>query len=387
MTTEIFKEFPIEQYKDRYTVSNKGNIWSNRKNKYINTIVSDGYSIITVNLPKSPKREQLRVDIIVALAFITNKSQYLQHIDGDPLNNESSNLQWVTYKDFLKNTIGGAWETISNNDKYLVSDKGQVWSTNSRNVVKQQVVSGYYSVVIGYPKSCFTHVHRLVAKTFLENQNNHPVVNHKDMDKFNNNVGNLEWVTYSENSRHAIVNGNRASPIINSNRTEPIGGVSLDAFQMYLITRCGKVYSQKVGRYLTLQKNDNGYFRARLTVNGKPQNIYIHRLVAQAYLDPPCIGQTQVNHKNMNRADNCVENLEWMTPSENVRHSADSNPQQYSHLQKKVARLDTVTEEVLEIYEGVKVASRSTKINSGSIVKVCKNIKPTAGGFKWKYIC
>ena len=50
------------------------------------------------------------------------------------------------------------------------------------------------------------YAHRLVAEYFIDNPNNYPVVNHKDGDKLNNNVTNLEWASYSENTTHAHKN-------------------------------------------------------------------------------------------------------------------------------------------------------------------------------------
>jgi hypothetical protein len=50
-------------------------------------------------------------------------------------------------------------------------------------------------------------VHRVVAQLFIDNPHNYPIINHKDLDKANNNVNNLEWATYSMNTQHANENG------------------------------------------------------------------------------------------------------------------------------------------------------------------------------------
>ena len=59
------------------------------------------------------------------------------------------------------------------------------------------------------------YIHRLIAETFIPNPENKPTVNHKDGNKLNNNISNLEWNTYSENNQHAIDNDLRKSPWTN----------------------------------------------------------------------------------------------------------------------------------------------------------------------------
>ncbi len=89
---------------------------------------------------------------------------------------------------------------------YEVSDDGQVRNRTTKRVLKQQTSKDNYKTVSLSinKKQKNMRVHRLVALTYIENPDNKNIVNHIDGNRQNNLVSNLEWVTYSENTQHAI---------------------------------------------------------------------------------------------------------------------------------------------------------------------------------------
>ena len=98
------------------------------------------------------------------------------------------------------------WKTITEANNYEVSDEGEVRNKTTKQILKGRLSkSGYYQVNIKINetnKFSNRYIHRLVAQYFIENKENKREVNHKDGNKLNNNVENLEWVTSSENQRH-----------------------------------------------------------------------------------------------------------------------------------------------------------------------------------------
>ena len=102
------------------------------------------------------------------------------------------------------------WKKIENASNYEVSDEGEVRNKNTKHVLKGRPTKGggYLQVSIRYDnKKHFInrYIHRLVAEAYLSDSHSteRNYVNHKDGDKTNNNVNNLEWVTCSENEQHA----------------------------------------------------------------------------------------------------------------------------------------------------------------------------------------
>lgn len=99
------------------------------------------------------------------------------------------------------------WKPIEKFPDYHVSNHGRVKSFKKKKplIMKKCIHYKGYEVVYLYRDKnkdikCF--VHRLVAEVFIENVNSHPIVNHKDLNKANNHISNLEWVDESGNMRH-----------------------------------------------------------------------------------------------------------------------------------------------------------------------------------------
>jgi len=93
---------------------------------------------------------------------------------------------------------------------YIINENGDIYSHISNKFLSQTIFANGYKVVTiisddGIKKKC--SVHRLVAITFLPNENNFPVVLHKDNNKLNCHISNLKWGTYSENNSQAIRDG------------------------------------------------------------------------------------------------------------------------------------------------------------------------------------
>lgn len=115
--------------------------------------------------------------------------------------------------------------------RYEISNKGRVWSHKFGNFLKPNKMNHGYMCVHLYAGGKSTRkvctIHQLVAKAFLKNPNKHTEVNHKDFDRENNSVENLEWVSRKENVQHAIAAGRKPKP------QKKVKGISLSSGLIY----------------------------------------------------------------------------------------------------------------------------------------------------------
>lgn len=131
----------------------------------------------------------------------------------------------------------------------------------------------------------------------------------------------------------------------------------------YLIYEDGRLFNLKNSNYKKWTKDTNGYMRCTIWNLGKPIMVSQHRLLAEIFIPNP-ENKPQVNHINGVKHDNRLENLEWVTASENGKHSFAvlSRKPTKPHM-RKVINIDTK-----EIYESIAEAARQNSIH---VVNLC----------------
>lgn len=102
------------------------------------------------------------------------------------------------------------WKQIDGHERYFVSSHGRIKNSDGKVLVGfLKTRKGYYKAQLwkGNKRIKTPFVHRLVAIAFIPNPDNLPQVNHKDTNKLNNHVDNLEWCTNQHNADHAMAHG------------------------------------------------------------------------------------------------------------------------------------------------------------------------------------
>lgn len=170
-------------------------------------------------------------------------------------------------------------------------------------------------------------------------------------------------------------------------------------FPGYYITDTGDVYSRKTPnnnpecriKKLKLGTIGRGYLKVDIFKNAQSYTKLVHRLVAETFISNP-ENKPQVNHKNGDKTDNRIENLEWVTNQENQIHSfkklnrksgmfnkyGSAHPKSKSIIQSK----DGI---IIAKFGSMREAERQTKICHAIISACCLGKLKSAGGYQWQY--
>ena len=341
------------------------------------------------------------------------------------------------------------WRVINDFPNYSVSNFGNVMNNKTNKPLKLCNKSGYYDVsltniTLNHKIKKTMKVHRLVACAFIENPENKPEVNHKDKNKLNNNIMNLEWNTRLENCQHKsiglVYKSNKNRPIIRLSKESEdeiekynsiedagkwavenkftcnshngrnaigncVNGLSNSAYgykwkyieNNNLENEVWKKLSENIitdkqyfvsnlGRF----KNSLGTIMDNYKVNENGYirvNIYkksygLHRLIAITFLENPN-NKEQVNHIDGNKLNNAVENLEFCTNKENQIHKFKIGLG--NNFTRKIGQYD-LSGNLIKEFKSIVSSSKELNIGKSNIMGVLKKSRKTSGGFIFKYL-
>lgn len=339
----------------------------------------------------------------------------------------------------IEDLEGEVWKTLildGNEWNYEVSTLGRVRVKNTKRVNSLSKRGGYLgtSLQYGQKRSAYL-VHRLVAFTFIPNDDTTKTcVNHKNHNPIDNRVENLEWISISDNNKHSYTRPDRKSvkktvirydldgtnpkryERVNDTReefgshvsaclngkvktaygyiwkyeSEQPNKVSIDSLDLsnykvvdnhknFLISNDGKVYNTTRQSFLTPRKS-GGYMGVVLDKKG----YTIHGLVARHFIPNDDVQKNLVNHKDGDKMNNCVENLEWVTQSENVQHAFDTNLRADN---KSVAQY-TLDNVLVATHNSCNDASRALKLDKDVGSQIGRSCKKSGlyRGFIWKFV-
>lgn len=156
----------------------------------------------------------------------------------------------------------------------------------------------------------------------------------------------------------------------------------------YAVSNTGKVASMKWNRWRVLKPatNRHGYLQVVLCHGGAMTTRLVHTLIANAFLGEKPTPEAEVNHKNGARADNISENLEWLTPSENMKHSYQFlGRKSYAPRGQKSGQSKLTERDVLDIKRRLSAGESQYEI-----AKVFSVARPTIGhiaaGATWAWL-
>lgn len=158
--------------------------------------------------------------------------------------------------------------------------------------------------------------------------------------------------------------------------TNNIQSKQINGFERYIINSVGIIYDIKTKRNICQWVDNVGYYQCNLyDENNKKYYKRVHRLVAETFIPNPNNYQ-QVNHKDGNKRNNNVDNLEWTTNSKNTQHGYDNNLYKYKSRSHPINVYDK-NGIYLTTYKSIRSLCEDLKLNRKTVTSILKKEKLT----------
>lgn len=335
----MLKDVPIDEFRFLYKVSDTGQIWSNKRNIYLKNHIRNGYCSISLYNGNLNIKKTFDIHNLVAIAFIGPRPSLgyiINHKNGIKIDNRVDNLEWITYSGNTKHAL----------DNGLIKPH---YKSVSQYDLNNNLIAIYNSI-------------EEASKSTGANAKHIPSV----CRGLRNTCGGYIW-RYTNEEKDGINNDNEEK-------------IYIPDFPNYAVTKSGKIFSNSYRSYLKPKVLEDGYCTVKLSNKNIKKDFYIHYLVALVLIPNPD-NKPYVNHKNGNKSDNSLENLEWVTHKENMHHANQFI--KFNH-GKSIIQM-SLNGEFIKQYDNIRQASIENNIDASSIVKSCKNKVKSAGGYIWIY--
>lgn len=151
----------------------------------------------------------------------------------------------------------------------------------------------------------------------------------------------------------------------------------------YSVSTDGLVKKDTKNDYILSQSSQQDYKFVTLLIEGKQKRMRVHRMVAETFIPNP-ENKPFVNHINGNRSDNNVENLEWVTPSENTQHAVATGLM--NNGRKRAVIQYNLNGDKMMTFESASEAARQTGSLQSKITMCCRRQRETANDYQWRYV-
>ena len=143
---------------------------------------------------------------------------------------------------------------------------------------------------------------------------------------------------------------------------------------LYAATEDGQIWSYYSNKCLKQNKSSNGYYKVNLSKDGVSHTYQAHKLIALTFLPNPD-NLPQINHKDENKANNAVSNLEWISQIDNLNYGTRNQ-----RISKRVYCVETG-----EQFNSVKEAAEAINMTNPALIRALKTGK-RCKNYHWKYV-
>lgn len=148
---------------------------------------------------------------------------------------------------------------------------------------------------------------------------------------------------------------------------------------LYAATEDGRIWSYNKNSFIDPNSYSHGYKQIQLWKKGIPKSFRWHRLIAMTFIPNPN-NLPEVNHKDENKLNNCVDNLEWCDANYNVNYGT-RNERSANNKKKKVKCIETD-----EIFDSVNAAARQAGVCASTMSMHLHGHKKSCGGYHWEFL-